>query len=87
MTDLPERLPKRLEGLVCFLPEDPTIREVTALPVHSYGDAVMTSDEILPHQLLQALRDAIADPVRRVRLLERLDLILQEEPDKKETYI
>ena len=25
MTDLPERLPQRLEGLITFLPDDPTI--------------------------------------------------------------
>ena len=36
-------------------------------------------DEALPYQLLQALRDAIADPKRRIRLLDTLDSILQEE--------
>ena len=81
MTDLPERLPERLEGLVTFLPDDPTIRNYEPQQPSTPSDEPAYDDEALPHQLLQALRDAIADPKRRIRLLETLDSILQEEQE------
>lgn len=79
MTDLPERVPKRLEGLITFLPEDPTIREYEPQLATIQSDEPILSDEMLPYQLLKALRDAIANPKRRLRLLETLDTILEEE--------
>ncbi len=81
MTDLPERLPERLEGLVTFLPDDPTIRTYEPQLPSTPSNEPVCDDEALPHQLLQALRDAIADPQRRTRLLETLDAILQAEQE------
>ncbi|WP_302778242.1 hypothetical protein [Porphyromonas uenonis] len=79
MTDLPERIPERLEGLVTFLPDDPTIRTYEPQQPSTPSNEPACDDETLPYQLLQTLRDAIADPKRRTRLLETLDSILQEE--------
>ncbi|WP_297163459.1 hypothetical protein [uncultured Porphyromonas sp.] len=81
MTDLPERLPQRLEGLITFLPDDPTIRTYEPQQPTTPSEEPVYDDEALPHQLLQALRDAIADPKRRIRLLETLDAILQAEQE------
>ncbi len=81
MTDLPERLPQRLAGLITFLPDDPTIRSYEPEQPTTPSEEPASDDELLPHQLLQALRDAIADPQRRTRLLETLDAILQAEQE------
>lgn len=80
LTDVPERLPDMLRGLVSFLPE--SAKQLSLGAVKKGGQGVVALDisdqeeEQLLIQILRTLRDVIKQPERRERLIDAIDQLI-----------